>query len=131
MAKDRSDIVAFPGTTVTASAAFTAAPAPVGAQRPGAGVAAAYETLATVALHRPLQVVQVHAAAAAAPVAQQLLDLGFLPGERVSVLAHGWPGADPLVVRIGDATFALRRAEAACVEVAPVTEGPAHGARHA
>jgi ferrous iron transport protein A len=29
------------------------------------------------------------------------------------------PGGDPLVVRIGVSTFALRRAEAACVRVAP------------
>lgn len=131
MAKDRSDIVAFPGSTATASAAGTAPPARAGTHRRGPGAAAVNDTLATAALHRPLQVVQVHASAAATPVARHLLDLGFLPGERVSVLARGWPGADPLVVRIGDATFALRRAEAACVEVAPVTAGATHGARHA
>jgi len=33
-------------------------------------------------------------------------------------MARGLPGGDPLVVRIGQSTFALRQAEAACVRVA-------------
>lgn len=48
---------------------------------------------------------------------QQLADLGFTPGERVTVLRRGWPGGDPIAVRVGVSTFALRRAEAACVRV--------------
>lgn len=48
-----------------------------------------------------------------------LADLGFLPGEAVQVLAAALPGGDPLVVRVGHSTFALRRAEAACVRVRP------------
>lgn len=50
---------------------------------------------------------------------QRLEELGFLPGERVLVLTRGRPGADPLAVRVGHSTFALRRAEAACVRVRP------------
>jgi ferrous iron transport protein A len=46
-----------------------------------------------------------------------LEQIGFLPGERVELLARAAPGGDPLVVRVGDSTFALRRAEAACVRV--------------
>lgn len=46
-----------------------------------------------------------------------LAEIGFLPGESVQVLARGVPGGDPLVVRVGDSTFALRRAEAHCVQV--------------
>lgn len=46
-----------------------------------------------------------------------LEELGFVGGEHVSVLARGLPGGDPLVVRIGQSTFALRRAEAACVRL--------------
>ncbi len=49
--------------------------------------------------------------------ASQLADIGFLPGEPVRVVARGAPGGDPLVVRIADSTFALRRAEAACIQV--------------
>ncbi len=50
-----------------------------------------------------------------------LAEIGFLPGETVQVLARGVPGGDPLVVRVGVSTFALRRAEAACVVVQPPT----------
>jgi ferrous iron transport protein A len=52
-----------------------------------------------------------------------LAEIGFLPGERVRVIARGAPGGDPLVVRIGDSTFALRKAEAACVQVVPAQAG--------
>lgn len=46
-----------------------------------------------------------------------LEEIGFLPGERVAVMTRGAFGGDPLVVRVGMSTFALRRAEAACVLV--------------
>lgn len=49
--------------------------------------------------------------------ARQLEEIGFFPGERVMVMTRGIPGGDPLVVRIGQSTFALRGAEAACVHV--------------
>lgn len=49
--------------------------------------------------------------------ARQLEDLGFVAGERVSVLTRGLPGGDPLVVRVGLSTYALRRAEARCVQI--------------
>jgi ferrous iron transport protein A len=50
-------------------------------------------------------------------VALRLLEIGFLPGESVRVIAHGFPGHDPLAVRIGHTTFALRSHEAALVQV--------------
>lgn len=50
-----------------------------------------------------------------------LAEIGFIPGEPVTVLARARPGDDPLVVRVGDSTFALRRAEAACIEIEPLT----------
>lgn len=65
----------------------------------------------------PARVLGVHAPAAQPEWAQQLHDLGFVAGERVSVLRRGLPGGDPLVVRVGLSTYALRRAEAACVRV--------------
>ena len=49
-----------------------------------------------------------------------LAEIGFLPGERVSVTTRSVWGGDPMVVRVGQSTFALRRAEAACVRVEPV-----------
>jgi len=48
-----------------------------------------------------------------------LAEIGFLPGEHVSVTSRSVWGGDPMVVRIGQSTFALRRAEAACIRVEP------------
>jgi ferrous iron transport protein A len=62
------------------------------------------------------RVVGVQAPAAQPDWGRWLAEIGFLPGERVSVRARSL-GGDPLVVRIGTSTFALRRAEAACVQV--------------
>jgi len=50
-------------------------------------------------------------------LALRLMEIGFLPGEPARVIAKGFPAADPLAVRIGQATFALRRHEAALVQV--------------
>lgn len=47
----------------------------------------------------------------------QLEDIGFIAGEPVTLMARGALGGDPLVIRIGLSTFALRKAEAACVLV--------------
>lgn len=55
----------------------------------------------------------------------RLMEIGFLPGESVRVLARGFPAADPLAVRVGQATFALRRHEAALVLVDTSAEGAA------
>lgn len=54
----------------------------------------------------------------AADWALRLAEIGFVPGEQVMVTARGRPGGDPLAVRVGGSTFALRRAEAACVQLA-------------
>ncbi|MBN8510152.1 MAG: ferrous iron transport protein A [Burkholderiales bacterium] len=48
---------------------------------------------------------------------RRLGELGFLPGEPVRVLRRGPGGREPLAVRIGDSRFALRLAEARCIEV--------------
>lgn len=49
-------------------------------------------------------------------IVARLGELGFLPGERVRILARGLFG-DPLAVRVGTGTFALRGGEARCVHV--------------
>ena len=48
----------------------------------------------------------------------RLIEIGFLPGERVRVIARGQPGDEPIAVRLGHTTFALRRFEAALVRLA-------------
>jgi ferrous iron transport protein A len=55
-----------------------------------------------------------------------LEEIGFIPGEKVMLMAKGAFGADPLVVRVGQSTFALRRAEAACVHVRVEAEHRTH-----
>lgn len=63
--------------------------------------------------------------ALAAPVAAPewlhwLEDIGFIVGEIVSVTGRSALGGDPLVVRVGASTFALKRAEAECIRVLAV-----------
>ena len=52
-------------------------------------------------------------------LARRLAELGFLPGERLRIVARGFLGREPIAVRIGTGTFALRLFEAACVRVCP------------
>jgi ferrous iron transport protein A len=52
----------------------------------------------------------------------RLRDLGFTAGARCEVMARMWLGGDPLVVRVGGSTFALRRAEASAVSVQRLQE---------
>lgn len=47
---------------------------------------------------------------------RRLAEIGFLPGEPVRVMARA-PGAEPIAVRLGRSTFAMRRFEAAFVQV--------------
>jgi ferrous iron transport protein A len=55
-----------------------------------------------------------------AAMLRRLADLGFIAGEPVQVLRRGPGGRDPLAVRVGDTLFALRRAEARCIQVEPL-----------
>jgi ferrous iron transport protein A len=52
-------------------------------------------------------------------IARRLKELGFVKGESVRILHRGYFGGEPLAVRIGQSTFALRRFEAALIGVAP------------
>lgn len=50
-------------------------------------------------------------------LARRLLEIGFYPGAAVEMLAVMWPADDPVAVRVGGATFALRRQEADRVKI--------------
>lgn len=54
-------------------------------------------------------------------MALRLIEIGFVQGAHLRVIAFGQPGGDPIGVRVGGrggvSTFALRRQEAACVWV--------------
>ncbi|MSR00357.1 MAG: ferrous iron transport protein A [Gammaproteobacteria bacterium] len=54
-----------------------------------------------------------------APLARRLLELGFVPGAKVEVIATMWPGEDPMAIRVGGSIFALRRHEAGLINLAP------------
>ncbi len=51
----------------------------------------------------------------------RLVELGFVPGERVCIVAEGLGERDPLAVRVGHTTFALRRHEASFIQVTPIS----------
>lgn len=81
---------------------------------------AARATLDQAQIGGTLAVLRVDAPAMAPEWSRWLEEIGFLAGEQVQLMAKAIPGGDPLVVRVGQSTFALRRAEAACIEVTPV-----------
>jgi ferrous iron transport protein A len=60
-------------------------------------------------------------------MALRLIEIGFVEGEHLRVVAFGQPGHDPIGVRLGGrggvSSFALRRVEAACVWVVPEPAG--------
>lgn len=79
-------------------------------------------SLCDLPLHAPAQVLQVTLPLQAAErdLVLRLVEIGFVPGERVRVIAHGLPGGEPIAVRLGDTTFALRRFEAGFIRVQPL-----------
>lgn len=57
-------------------------------------------------------------------IVRRMLDLGFVDGEPVRVIARGPLGGEPLAVQIGFTRFALRIAEANRVRVAVAATTP-------
>jgi len=107
------EMIRSPGFPRSAAAA-----APAGA----VGAAGALR-LADLATGTPARVVSVSAtdaaSAASGGLSRRLAELGFLPGERLRIVARGFLGREPIAVRIGTGTFALRLFEAACIRVCP------------
>jgi len=50
-------------------------------------------------------------------LARRLMELGFVPGETIRLLKRGMPGGEPLAIKVGHSTFALRRFEAALISI--------------
>ena len=46
-----------------------------------------------------------------ATIVMRLIELGFVAGERFEIIAEARPSGDPMAVRIGGSSFALRRRE--------------------
>ena len=86
------------------------------------------QTLAEAALGQDFFVTKILPSEGAPEWLEQLEDIGFIVGEPVTLMARAAFGGDPLVVRVGLSTFALRKAEAACVvisSIAPVFKAAA------
>jgi ferrous iron transport protein A len=77
--------------------------------------------LADLATGAAARVVSISAGEGSAPIemGRRLAELGFLPGETVRIVARGLLAREPIAVRVGTGTFALRLFEAACVRVCP------------
>lgn len=71
-------------------------------------------------LHQPAIVESVEDRHPNDAIARRLRELGFVNGEEVTVLATGPIWREPLLVQVGYTRFALRRAEAARVQVRAV-----------
>jgi ferrous iron transport protein A len=67
------------------------------------------------------RVVSVGPVDTAAPpeLTRRLSELGFLPGELVRIVGRGLFAREPIAVRVGTGTFALRLFEASCIRVCP------------
>ncbi|MDE2430941.1 MAG: ferrous iron transport protein A [Burkholderiales bacterium] len=50
-------------------------------------------------------------------ISRRLKELGFIRGEKIKILHKGYFGGEPVAVRIGQSTFALRNFEAALIGV--------------
>ena len=59
----------------------------------------------------------VEGALGAEELERRLLELGFVEGAKVEVLEEGLFGRDPIAVRLDDMRVALRRREAASIQV--------------
>ncbi len=70
-------------------------------------------TLDTIAPGRRVRIVRVRSQGA---VLRRLLDFGFVPGGDITMVRMA-PLGDPMTLRIGDDTVAVRRDEAARIEV--------------
>jgi ferrous iron transport protein A len=69
------------------------------------------------------RVSEINAPKGAPHIKGQLEDIGFLPGEQVSVLRKGLLGKGPYMVRVGASTFALRQSEAQMITVECLPNG--------
>ncbi len=67
--------------------------------------------------HLTKRVKIVHTFPTAPEITHQLAEIGFIPGEQVTVLRRNLFGGDPMMVRIGLSTFAIRKQEAELIEV--------------
>ena len=81
-------------------------------------LASTLTTLDTLAAGQGGTVIHLAPTAGHVDVSRRLMELGFVPGEKIRMLRRGFTGG-PLAIKVGQSTFALRRFEAALVSVKP------------
>lgn len=82
-------------------------------------------TLSDLPLQAHAVVETVHDSHANDTIARRLRELGFVKGESVRLVARGPIGGEPLLVQVGFTRFALRRSEAARIEISTAAGGQA------
>jgi len=108
---------AEPALEIAALESAPSAPAP--------GLSATTSTLSEIGVGQSVIIREIRAGACereGGDIGLRLLELGFVEGEVLRVLARGYPGGEPIAVRIGNTTFALRRFEADHVLVIPAAQ---------
>lgn len=80
-------------------------------------------TLSDLPLHSSALVESVQELHANDAIARRLMELGFVQGEDVRLVARGPVGGEPLLVQVGFTRFALRRSEASRIVVTAITAG--------
>jgi ferrous iron transport protein A len=74
-------------------------------------------TLSDLPLQANAVVETVHDTHANDAISRRLRELGFVKGESVRLVARGPIGGEPLLVQVGFTRFALRRSEAARIQI--------------
>ena len=89
------------------------------AHPPGIALNPGIQSLSVLSPGATASVVSVGSGDAFTPVERRLIELGFVHGEHIEIIAQAMLGGDPFVVRVGTSTFALRRREVESVWVEP------------
>jgi ferrous iron transport protein A len=76
-------------------------------------------SLSQLGFNKPARIARIESHATNATISRRLAELGFDVGVDVELIHKGPFGANPLAVRVGQTTIALRRSEAALVWVTP------------
>lgn len=74
-------------------------------------------TLSDLPLQANAVVETVHDTHANDAISRRLREIGFVKGESVRLVARGPIGGEPLLVQVGFTRFALRRSEAARIQI--------------
>lgn len=90
-----------------------------GAQETGTGGTGAVLSLDMLPVGSSAVIERSAERAAHDPIAARLDELGFVPGERVKIVAVGPFGHEPIAVSLGTSRFALRKDEAKRVLLRP------------